>query len=63
MTSSARISTPIYLDPAQGPHCGSCQLCDIENPYNPMGYGQCKPSDRIVNIRRKTTCTEYQPRQ
>lgn len=63
MTSTARISTPVYLDPSKGKFCGSCQLCDIENPYNPSNFGICKPHDRTVNIRRPTTCTEYQPIQ
>ena len=62
MTTSARISTPVYLDPAPGPYCGSCQKCDSENPYNPSNSGLCQSHDATVNIRRKTTCKQYIPR-
>ncbi|HJJ55160.1 MAG TPA: hypothetical protein O0X50_03635 [Methanocorpusculum sp.] len=61
MTTAARISTPVYLDPANGPHCGSCQKCAIDGPYHPSNFGLCQPHDTIVNIRRKTTCRDYLP--
>ncbi|HJJ36479.1 MAG TPA: hypothetical protein O0X27_04815 [Methanocorpusculum sp.] len=63
MISAARISTPVYLDPEHGPHCGSCRNCAIENPYNPSNFGICQPHDTTVNIRRPTTCKQYTPRQ
>lgn len=59
----AYLSTPVYLDPAQGPHCGSCRLCEIENPYNPCNFGHCGHHDTQVNIRRKTDCEAYIPKE
>lgn len=63
MTSALRFSTPIYLDPSKGQHCGSCSHCDIDNPFNPARYGMCLEHDACVKITTPTNCKQYAPKQ
>lgn len=54
-------SSPSYLNPVNGATCGSCIHCDCPNPYVPSALGMCDAHDRAVNIRRSTSCTDYEP--
>lgn len=59
--SPSSYSTPKYLDPVNGPTCGCCAHCAIDNPYNVHQYGLCRSTDTMVNIRRATKCPMHTP--